>query len=305
MRKTLLITAFLVAALGAASAAAGHRGPGHGSKPTTIALPNGFQPEGLAIRGRTFYTGSLATGAVYAGSLETGAGALVVQPQSGRSATGIAVDHGRLYVAGGATGKAFVYDARTGADLGSFQLATGASFINGVVVTRKTVWFTDSTNPVLYRLALGPHRALPAQAQSVPLGGDIHYGSGFNANGIQATPNGKKLVIVQSNTGLVFTVDPATGAAHAVTGVSVPNGDGILLAGRWLFIVRNFDNTVDVVRLAHGLGSGTVVRHVTDPDFDIPASIDRAGRRLYVVNARFTTPPTPTTTYSVVRVDGV
>jgi outer membrane protein assembly factor BamB len=303
MRKILLISMFLVAALAVASSAAGHRGPGHG-KPSTIALPNGFQPEGLAIRGHTFYTGSLATGAIYAGSLKTGTGSLLVQPQAGRSATGIAVDHGRLYVAGGATGKAFVYDARTGAELGSYQLATGSSFINGVVVSKRTVWFTDSTNPVLYKLTLGEHGALPAAPQSVPLSGDIHYAAGFNANGIQATPNGKTLVIVQSNTGLVFTVDAATGVAHTVAGVSVPNGDGILLAGKWLFVVRNFDNTIDVVRLGHGLRSGTVVRHITDPDFDIPASIDRAGRWLYVVNARFTTPPTPTTTYTVVRVDG-
>jgi hypothetical protein len=304
MRRMLLTCMFLVAALAVVSSAAGHRPPGHGKRPATIALPNGFQPEGLAIRGHTFYSGSLATGAIYAGSLKTGMGSLVVQPQPGRSATGIAFDHGRLYVAGGATGKAFVYDARTGADLGSFQLATGASFVNGVVVTKKTVWFTDSTNPVLYKLTLGPHRALPAQAQNVPLVGDIHYAAGFNANGIQATPNGRTLVIVQSNTGLVFTVDPATGVTHTVAGVSVPNGDGILLAGKWLFVVRNFDNTLDVVRLAHGLRSGAVVRHVTDPDFDIPASIDRAGPWLYVVNARFTTPPTPTTTYTVVRVDG-
>ncbi len=304
MRKMLLTCTFLVAALAVASSAAGHQPPGHGKKPATIALPNGFQPEGLAIRAHTFYTGSLATGAIYAGSLKNGTGSLLVQPQAGGSATGIVVDHGRLYVAGGATGKAFVYDARTGAGLGSFQLATGSSFINGVVVTRKTVWFTDSTNPVLYKLTLGQHRALPAQAQSVPLTGDIHYAAGFNANGIQATPNGKTLVIVQSNTGLVFTVDPATGVARTITGVSVPNGDGILLTGKWLVVVRNFDNTLDIVRLAHGLQSGVVARHVTDPDFDIPASIDRAGPWLYVVNARFTTPPTPTTTYTVVRVDG-
>ena len=229
MRKTLLITGFLVAALGVASAASGHRGPGHG-KPSTIALPNGFQPEGLAIRGHTFYSGSLATGAIYAGSLKTGTGSLLVQPQSGGSATGIAVDHGRLYVAGGRPARRSSttrHRRRSGLvparDRGELHQRRRRHEQDGR--------FTDSTNPVLYKLTLGPHGALPAQAQSVPLTGDIHYGAGFNANGIQATPNGKTLVIVQSNTGLVFTVDPATGVAHTVAGVSVPNGDGILLAG--------------------------------------------------------------------------
>ena len=37
------------------------------------------------------------------------------------------------------------------------------------------------------------------------------YEAGFNANGIAATPNGKRLIIVQSNTGKLFTVDPKTG----------------------------------------------------------------------------------------------
>ena len=41
----------------------------------------------------------------------------------------------------------------------------------------------------------------------MPLTGDIVYQPGFNVNGIDATPNGETLVIVQSNTGLVFTVD--------------------------------------------------------------------------------------------------
>src|SRR3954447_21049073 len=131
MRKILLIPLFaLLAALVVAAVASGH-GKGKGKHPTkpfpfpaTISLPNGFQPEGIAIRGTTFYVGSIPTGAVYRGSLLTGTGSLVVQPQAGRAATGLKVDHGRLFVSGASTGKAFVYDARTGADLGAFTLTT-------------------------------------------------------------------------------------------------------------------------------------------------------------------------------------
>jgi G:T-mismatch repair DNA endonuclease (very short patch repair protein) len=37
--------------------------------------------------------------------------------------------------------------------------------------------------------------------------------------------------------------------------------------------------------------------HITDSDFDVPTTIDEFGKRLYAVNARFTTPPTADTDY--------
>jgi hypothetical protein len=55
------------------------------------------------------------------------------------------------------------------------------------------------------------------------------------------------------------------------------------------------------VHLDHGLGSGTVVAHLTDDDFDVPSTIDEFGNRLYAVNARFTTLPEPTTPYWVAQ----
>ena len=57
----------------------------------------------------------------------------------------------------------------------------------------------------------------------------------------RATPNGKTLILVQSNTGLFFTADPAIGVNEAdrPRGETVANGDGILLHGRTLFVVQN------------------------------------------------------------------
>jgi hypothetical protein len=126
---------------------------------------------------------------------------------------------------------------------------------------------------------------------------------GFNLNGIDATANGKTLVAVQSNTGKLFTIDPATGATRLIDlgGATLMNGDGILLHGKTLYVVQNRDNKVAVVRLASNLASGTVQRTITDSDLDVPTTLARHGKRLYAVNARFTTPPGPTTTYSVVQ----
>jgi hypothetical protein len=312
VRRSWVVTIALAVALAAlvvVSAAGGKGGKGkaHGKHafPATIALPNGFAPEGIDIRGTTFYVGSIPTGAVYRGSLLTGTGTTFVTPRAGRSATGLEADHrGRLFVSGGDTGRAFVYDADTGADIASYQLANAPSFINDVVVTRRAVWFTDSANQVLYKLALGPDGELPAQAQTVSLTGDIKYTMGFNANGIDATRNGKTLVIVQSNEGLLFTVDPATGVTRAIDlgGTRVRNGDGILLHGKRLYVVQNFDNVITVIHLRRHLQSGSVVGQISDSRFDVPTTIDRVGPWLYAVNARFTTAVTPDTPYTVVRV---
>jgi hypothetical protein len=171
--------------------------------PSEIELPDGFQPEGIATSGEQFYVGSIPTGAVYRGSLRTGQGAILVQPQAGRAAIGMKVDRGRLFVAGGPTGDAYVYNARTGASLRTYDLSTGGSFINDVVVTKKAAWFTDSLKPVLYRVPLGPGRR-PGAATSfstVNLTAPYAQVAGFNVNGIDATPNGRTLVIVQSAQG--------------------------------------------------------------------------------------------------------
>jgi sugar lactone lactonase YvrE len=273
--------------------------------PSTLRLPNGFQPEGISISGKNFYVGSISTGAVYRGSLVTGRGSVLVRGRPGRAAIGLEVDRGRIFVAGGDTGRAFVYDARTGGELASYQFVSDGGFINDVVVTRGAAWFTDSQNPFLYRLPLGAVGELPPATgfQRVPLRGGIRYVSGFNVNGIDATANGATLVIVQSNTGRLFTVNPS-GVARSIAlrGANVSNGDGILLSGRTLYVARNQNNVIAVVRLSSDLRRGTIVRRIADRRFDVPTTIDESGRFLYAVNARFGTSATPSTRYQVIRV---
>ena len=274
--------------------------------PSRIDLPDGFQPEGIAVAGEQFYVGSIPTGAVYRGSLRTGQGALLVQPQSGRAAIGMKVDRGRLFVAGGNTGNAYVYNAGTGALLRTYALSTGGSFVNDVVVTKKAAWFTDSLKPVLYRVPLGPAGRLGAATafNAVNLLPPYVQGPGFNVNGIDATPNGKTLVIVQSATGKLFTVNAMGGTREIAlaNGESVPNGDGILLDGKTLFVVQNQRNVIAKITLGSKLTSGQVVRRISSTDFSVPTTIAEHGSNLYAVNARFGTPPTPTTDYWVTQV---
>jgi sugar lactone lactonase YvrE len=278
--------------------------------PNVIPLPDGFQPEGIATgEGTTFYVGSIPTGAVYRGDLRTGEGKVLVPAQDGRAAIGLKYDErtGLLFVAGGPTGFAYIYDGETGKNVDEIQLTTGPAFINDVVITKDAAYFTNSQQPVLYRVPLRNNGNLPGNPRVVelPLTGDyVFTPDAFNANGIAATPNGDTLIIVNSVDGLLYNVDPHTGEATLIDlgGDTVPNGDGILLQGKTLYVVQNRLNQIAVVRLRSDFTKGTIVDTITDSDFRVPTTIARFGNSLYAVNARFGTPPTPDTEYEVVRV---
>ncbi|MCU1408710.1 MAG: superoxide dismutase [Microbacteriaceae bacterium] len=303
-----------VAALGAllvvsgtpAALAAQQAPPGHFQD--VIALPNGFQPEGIAISPRgTAYVGSLADGDVYVFDVRTGEEITTLEGP-GTPSVGLKIDNrGRLFIAGGPTGEARVVDAATGDLIQDYTLTDAPSFVNDVVLTHRAAWFTDSQQAQLYKLPFGPGGALPKpdEVEIVPLSGDWVQQPGFNANGIAETPNHQALLVIQSSTGILFRVDPATGVATAVDldGVVLTNGDGLLVVGRTLYVVQNQSNTVAVIHLNPAGSSGELVEHLTDADFQVPTTIARYGRGLYLPNARFDTPPTPDTEYSVVRID--
>jgi sugar lactone lactonase YvrE len=271
--------------------------------PDTIALPDGFKPEGIATGpDGVAYVGSLADGDILRVDLTTGRGH-VFSRGPGTPSLGMKADScsQSLFVAGGTGGDVRVLDTRTGKLRRHYQLARGATFVNDVVLTPPTAWFTDSSNPVLYGIPRSGH----GEVVRLPLTGDYrNVPNQVNANGIERTPDGRALLVVQSSTGTLFRVDPATGVARTVDlgGYAVTYGDGLLLEGRTLYVVQNRLDTVAVVVLDRAGTRGRVVEKITDPRFDVPTTVARSGHRLYLPNARFTTPPTPQTTYTVVAV---
>ncbi len=78
--------------------------------PDVIPLPPGWQPEGIAKgTGTTMFSGSIASGDVLAVDVLTGDTHLVVDAPFERTASGLEQDRwGRLWVAGGMTGRAYV-----------------------------------------------------------------------------------------------------------------------------------------------------------------------------------------------------
>ena len=182
--------------------------------PEEIPLPNGFRPEGISIgNGSTFYVGSIPTGAIYRGDLRTGEGAVLVPGVRRASLDRDQVRPRPAVRRGGPTGKGFVYDAETGVLLREVQFATPpGTFVNDVVVTRDAAYFTDSRRPALYRLPLANDGTPGFAATVVPVagGGFTQVPNANNLNGIDATPDGKTLVVVQSVTGKLFRIDAAT-----------------------------------------------------------------------------------------------
>jgi hypothetical protein len=272
--------------------------------PDRVPLPNGFAPEGISAgRGTTFFVGSLVNGAIWAGDLRTGAGHVLAEGAAGRMSVGTEYEGGadRLWVAGGGTGVARAYDATSGAILETYTLPGG--FLNDVAVTGDAAYVTDSNVQQLHVIPLGLGGALaaPGDAYALPLTGDIAYVDGFNVNGI-VTVRGM-LVIVQSNTGLLFAVDPATGVTTTIDtgGYSVASGDGLYVQGSTLYVVRNFLNTIAVLRLSPDLASATLVGEITSPDLAIPTTAIVSNGRLWAANSRFDTPMTPDTEYWITQ----
>ena len=276
--------------------------------PNRIALPNGWQPEGItAGRGTTVYVGSLATGGIFKANVRTGAGRVLVTSATGQ-AVGTEFENraNRLWVAGGLSGDVRVYNASSGMLLRTYSFGMGG-FLNDLVVTRRAVYITDSSRQRLDVIPLGPHGALcpESAAFTLPLTGDFTLvPDQFNANGIVASRGW--LILCQSITGQLFRVNPSTGVTKRINlgTANATNCDGLEVHGSTLYVVQNFSNRVAVFRLGSRLTSARLLRTLTSASLDIPTTAAYQAGRLYVANARFTTVPvTPDTQYWITKLN--
>ena len=304
-RRRGVVTLLMVAALAVPAVPASAGSP---SRPRTdvIVLPGATSAEGIAAgEGSTFFAGEIDSGDIFRGDVRRGTAAPFIDAPEGRGALGMAVDTRRdlLFVAGGFTGQAYIYDTDTGAPVADYQFgAPGSSIVNDVALTRAGAWFTDSVAPKLYFVPIdrrgvpGPFRTLDLTGPAAALTGD------FNLNGIQATRDGRTLIVAHSANAALYTVDPRTGASADIAGISLPNVDGIVLAGNRLWAVQNQSNQITRIRLRGDLTSGTVQKVITSDAFQVPTTAARFGGTLAVVNAKFGVTPPPTQ-YEVVLVD--
>ncbi|MFG2362992.1 SMP-30/gluconolactonase/LRE family protein [Streptomyces mirabilis] len=296
--------AALVAALVVATGA-GRASAASATWPTEFPLPDGFLPEGITIGAEPYaYMGSRANGAVYRTDLRTGEGKVIHEGGTGLVSVGMKLDRDGLLYTAGSTGVARVLDVRTGELVTTHRLTDPTGhFINDVILLGDRAWFTDSRDAVLYGIPRG-RRA--GGIRALPLVGDwVQTPDVNNANGTVATPDGRGLIVVSSSPGRLYNVDLKTGYATeiALTGADdVVNGDGLVRIGRTLYVVQNRLNRISVFDLGAGATTATLRRTLTDPRFDVPTTAARWRDRLYLVNARFTSPQTPDTTFDAVAV---
>jgi sugar lactone lactonase YvrE len=289
--------------------------PAQAWQPDVIVLPGATSAEGIARgEGDTFYAGDLFAGDIFRGDLEDRTAELFIDAPDGRQAVGMATDlrHELLFVAGGATGQAYVYDLDSGAEVATYQFAPpppadgspSTTVVNDVTVTREGAWFTDSLRAQLYFVPVG-RSGQPGEFRTLALQGPAADTSGeFNLNGIAATRHGNTLIVAHTGLGTLYTVDPATGDSAEIADVSVPGVDGIVVKGRQLWAVQNTSNQVTELRLSRDLTAGSVEEVITDDAFQTPSTAIWYDGHLAVVNAKFDTgfPPTADQ-YEVVIVD--
>lgn len=216
--------------------------------PSSYIVPgNDTIPEGIAInevRGE-IYTTSVAHGTVFRGRLRDSAlteflppGSLPINlAQDGRNQTlGITVDpaRNRVFVCGGGTGLAFVYNSLNGQLLGRYKtdvtppsyttsveyFTTSNTLVNDVIVQPSTgdAFFTDSIRPILWRLPASSIGQGGNTVQNLELWRDFtgtslvyppnpqEFLDTVNANGIALTPDGRYFIIVQTNSGRFYRV---------------------------------------------------------------------------------------------------
>ncbi|MEJ2604677.1 MAG: hypothetical protein P8172_15580 [Gammaproteobacteria bacterium] len=289
----------------------------------TVPALTGAPPEGFTIgKGSTAYNGSI-DGSIYKVDLRSGEGGVLVPAEPNFDIftdcykLGMRVDprSNYLFVAGCQGGDAYVFDADTGEEIRKYQLAPPLStVINDLAITTDAVYFTDFTQPFLFRLPLSRNGRLPddSAVMPIPLSGDFVADDPFccAGNGIVATPDGGTLIVGNSNNAQIYRVDPTTGQADRIE-VNPPLVgfiDGIVLREHKLYILTPFGDGsggdwVQVVQLDKDLLTGTRVQIITDPDLDGVASGAFFGGALYVNNARYNVFPQPDTEYWLTRLE--
>lgn len=253
-------------------------------------------PEGIAYQPRTgdFFVSSTTDGTIFRGNVrEKLARVFLPGGSDGRTtAVGLNVDdyQGRLFIAGGNTGKIFVYDTDSGELLSKFNNQKASTFINDVAISRTgDAYFTDSLNPTLYKVSTNQAGEFSFEAWLDLTNTAVWYQSGFNLNGIAITNDGNYLLVVQSNTGKLFRIDIANKQVMEIDlgGAKLTNGDGILLRRETLYVVRNQQELIVKVELSRDFSSGTMVSSITDPSFAYPTTIAQTRDQLLVVNSQF------------------
>jgi hypothetical protein len=277
--------------------------------------PTAF-PESIGTDSRTgeYFTGSLIDGTVFRGSLGESEGQVFLTPGSdGRTnVAGVKVDdERRIWIADAFNGRVLVYD-ENGRLLHTFVLGgPGAPTVNDIAFSRGFAYVTDSARPFLYRIER-EQAASPGATSVKPwldVSAAVTYTTGegpfgVNLNGIVASPDGATLLVVQTNSGMLFRVDVATGAVTrvAVSGSDLLFGDGMLRLGDHLYVARNAADKIAKLKLENGWRTAVAESTLQNRAFAFPTALAALHGRLLIVNSQLNDAASPTLPFTIVDV---
>jgi sugar lactone lactonase YvrE len=246
---------------------------------------------GLADDGSTFYVSGVNDGGnVYRG--EVGEEDLELW-YDGSDTTGRGIDvdpEGRVFVAGGPTGTVRIFDA-SGALLTTVANNTAGSFLNDLWVGPDgSVYVTDSSLPVIWRITEGddgwqiePWLDVSPTITYTPSTAD------FDLGGIVTTKDGEYLLTSQGTTGQLWRIELDTREIVEVdlAGESIVNADGIVLKGKKLWVVQNFLRQVSMFKLDSDASSARLARVQQTPADKTLTTAKLTHGRLLAVDSQF------------------
>jgi hypothetical protein len=277
--------------------------------PGTTAFPENI---GADPRTGAYFTGSLIDGTIYRGTLSAPE-AQVLSPAGADGRTnvaGVKIDNkSRIWIADAFNGRVLVYDEE-GQLLHSFVLnGPGSPTVNDIVFGHGYAYVTDSARPFLYRFPVDAADR-PGTTPVLPwldVSGVVSYSTGegplgVNLNGIVASTDGSTLLVVQTNTGMLFRVDVATHEIErvAVRGADLLFGDGLLRIGDHLYVARNAVNEIVKLRLGQHWRTAAAIASRHDTSFAFPTALAVLRGRLLITNSQLDKGPSPSLPFTIV-----
>jgi sugar lactone lactonase YvrE len=265
--------------------------------PATVSFPEGttFDPGSNSL-----YAGNAENGALVRVDATTGVSTLVtpagqIVPAGGAfpAMLGMKLDpKGRLWLAGGNTGLQTVVNPADGKIIKQVKVPTAPkSLLNDLVIIGNAAYTTDTFVPILWRQTMNGDAIGEIEPWLDLKNTPITFADGPNLNGIAATPDGKAIIVIQMNKGLLFRIDIATKRVTSIDvgGADLTGSDGLVITGQTLYVVRQWAGEIVTVALDPTFDHGTVISYFKDPGLAYPATATIVGSDLVLVNTQFNT----------------
>lgn len=286
-----------------------------GGLPESYVIPGDrVFPEGIGAQKSTgdFFVGSSRDGTIYRGNLRRERTEVFLPGgRDGRTAaTAVRVREGRLWVAGRFTGRLFVYEIASKRLLErleapaveqTFSPRRERSLLNDITFAGDAAYVTDSFQPVIYRISTAGGRVGAMEPWLDLRRTPVKYRRGFNLNGITVSDGERYLVTVNYETGELFRIDVETRAVRKIElgGSDVRTGDGLLLDGTTLLVVREEPGEIQPVKLSADLLRGELGEPFGRSRLRYPTSMFELNGRGIVVNSQLDRAENPRLPFTV------